>query len=482
MHIVDDMVPGSAADADGTACADSRSVSRSVSGACRIRRRMRVAAALAALAVGLGGCGAPTAIGHAVGDAFHGSGWSENCEHVWAGLGNPPYGFWRDGDGTGGASLYEWCLDFHNRDINSGDARYGATYLHVAAGQGSGPEIIDHLVGLGADVEARMKDGSTPLHAAVENTDGLERQTALIDALLGHGADLDSGDDKGDTPLHRLAATYHTGHYGGHVSGLIPVLIGRGADVDATNDRGETPLHVAARTSNRARSQFNMEELLDGGADVSVRDNEGNLAADLVWISAFHGTPLHARMLSTDPRDQEANAILLVKWGEGALKRKDYATAHRFFRRASRLGNTEAHFRFGEMLYYGRGAETDRYEAENLFQMAAERGHAGALYGLGVLYRWKGQRDLSISYFRRSAVGGLPEAQARLGDILAIGRGFEGQDYLAAHVWYAIAHENGHFGASFKRTGVERHLSREQVEEARLLARRCIDSGYEDCP
>ena len=218
MLIVDGIVSGTASVADGTACADSRSGS----GACRLRRRMRVAAALATLAVGLGGCGAPTAISHAVSDVFHGAGWSENCEHVWAGLGYPPYGFWRDGDETGGTSLYGWCLDFHNRDINSGDARYGATYLHVAAGQGSGPEIIDYLVGLGADVDARMKDGSTPLHAAVENTDGLERQTALIDALLGHGADLESGDDKGDTPLHRLAATYHTGRFGGHVSGLIP--------------------------------------------------------------------------------------------------------------------------------------------------------------------------------------------------------------------------------------------------------------------
>jgi ankyrin repeat protein len=57
------------------------------------------------------------------------------------------------------------------------------------------------LLAHGVDVNARNKDGSTPLHIASSNeTFGeSEKELAIARALLAHGADIGAEDDKGRT-------------------------------------------------------------------------------------------------------------------------------------------------------------------------------------------------------------------------------------------------------------------------------------------
>jgi len=84
-----------------------------------------------------------------------------------------------------------------------------------------------------------------------------------VKQAIAAGADLDAKMQGGYTPLH-LAAIYD------HKE-IAEVLIAAGADVNAKNKRGMTPLHSAA-----AKEHENIAELLIAkGADVNAKDGIG---------------------------------------------------------------------------------------------------------------------------------------------------------------------------------------------------------------
>lgn len=62
---------------------------------------------------------------------------------------------------------------------------------------------IDRLVELGADVNAKAKDGTTPLHAMLPDmrNSSIPWATEVVQSLLAHGARVDARDGKGRTPL-----------------------------------------------------------------------------------------------------------------------------------------------------------------------------------------------------------------------------------------------------------------------------------------
>jgi ankyrin repeat protein len=165
----------------------------------------------------------------------------------------------------------------------------GFTPLHLFATWGH-KEIIELLIAAGADVNAKDKDGRTPLDGALGETADLIRKhggkngtedysihlaaaRGNIEAVKQHlaaGADVNamSGAD-GRTPLN-IAATH------GHKE-IAELLIAEGADVNATDENGWTPLLVAAYWGGKEIAEL----LIAKGASVNAKGGIGG------------GTPLH---------------------------------------------------------------------------------------------------------------------------------------------------------------------------------------------
>ena len=89
------------------------------------------------------------------------------------------------------------------------------------------------------------------------------------------------------------------------------------------------------------------------------------------------------------------------------------------------------------MYAQGEGVPEDDAEAVKWFLLAAEQGHAGAQYSLGVMY---------------AAGDGVP------------------QSYITAHAWWNIASASGHGNASRNLAVIERRLEVAEIEEAQTLA------------
>jgi ankyrin repeat protein len=101
-------------------------------------------------------------------------------------------------------------------------------------------EVGTWLLHHGADVNARMKDGKTPLSLAVEYG-----HLEAVRLLLEYHAEVNSQEDDGTTPL--LCAL----HWPNERSDVAHLLLEYSADVHVCDDSderqcGDTPLHLAA--------------------------------------------------------------------------------------------------------------------------------------------------------------------------------------------------------------------------------------------
>jgi ankyrin repeat protein len=104
--------------------------------------------------------------------------------------------------------------------------------ISEAAWDGNIEAVKQHLAA-GTDVNAKGRDGWTPLHAAAYYV-----HKEIGELLIGKGADVNAKNDDGWTPLHQASA-------GGHKE-TAEILLANGADVNAKNKVGLTPLHWAA--------------------------------------------------------------------------------------------------------------------------------------------------------------------------------------------------------------------------------------------
>ncbi|MBC7783011.1 MAG: ankyrin repeat domain-containing protein [Burkholderiales bacterium] len=118
----------------------------------------------------------------------------------------------------------------------------GDTALHLAAA-GHRWQIARRLLKAGADVNAAANHRrGTPLHYAadgyVNNPHWNARdQVKTIEALLSAGADIQARDKNGATPLHRAVRT--------RCARAVECLLNAGADADVPNISGTTPRQLA---------------------------------------------------------------------------------------------------------------------------------------------------------------------------------------------------------------------------------------------
>ena len=154
------------------------------------------------------------------------------------------------GDLAGARKLVE-----QHADVNAPQPD-GATALDWAVYR-SDKEMVDLLLGAGANARAANREGSTPLWLASINGDA-----AIIAALLKAGADANEHLPLGRTPLMAASRT-------GNVE-AIQVLLDHGADVNAKETlRGTTPLMWAADEGHAAAIQL----LIQRGADFKARSD-----------------------------------------------------------------------------------------------------------------------------------------------------------------------------------------------------------------
>ena len=124
---------------------------------------------------------------------------------------------------------------------------------------------------------------------------------------------------------------------------------------------------------------------------------------------------------------------------------------------------------FKEGLAAYQTTSPDKAEAAKLFRRAADRGHSGAQYYLGMIYE-KGAgvtKDVAtaLNWYRQAATNGYVEACVTLGNFYSDGLEVT-QDYAEAFVWYGVAAAQGNRLAEVFRKSMQRKLTAEQLAEA----------------
>lgn len=104
-------------------------------------------------------------------------------------------------------------------------------------------EILEMLLQAGADVFYRWEDGSTLLHIAA-----LYDSIEVMEALTARGLDVNAKDNQGNTPLHLAASSGHFYH--------VKWLLARGADLQAVNSEGFNLYQMAATSDNIGLLKF----------------------------------------------------------------------------------------------------------------------------------------------------------------------------------------------------------------------------------
>ena len=178
----------------------------------------------------------------------------------------------------------------YKADLNQADT-YGDTVLHTATMLRAGSDVIKLLKTNGADINARNKEGVTPLTIAIQSEDiktikyltangasihtqdthgksplsmAFEMSNEVFEATLNEG-NCNTQDSEGNTPLHIALLN-------GAPMSKIQHIIGLTQDVNIRNKNGDSPLYIAAVN--------NMEQvgklLLEKGADIFSTNKDNN--------------------------------------------------------------------------------------------------------------------------------------------------------------------------------------------------------------
>lgn len=155
-------------------------------------------------------------------------------------------------------------------DVNAKN-KNGKTPLHMAALYGSN-RIVGFLITNGAIVDIRDNDGKTPLYKAAWGG-----ETTIAEILIKHGANVNAQDNYGDTPLHEAVRKGR--------SGTIKVLLDSGADVNLHNANGQTPFWDAVYWGRKGLVKL----FLKHEADVNVIDNFGRTPLSVAVEEKYKG-------------------------------------------------------------------------------------------------------------------------------------------------------------------------------------------------
>ena len=141
------------------------------------------------------------------------------------------------------------------------------------------------LIAKGADVNAKNRRASTPLHWAIGDE-------ARVRLLLQNGASVNVRQADGRTPLYLVALAANS-------NGLMKLLLEKGADANLATANGLTPL-IAASTRGDVDA---MRLLLESKAEVNARNGAG---ATALMSAATSGNPEAVALLLSKGADAKA--------------------------------------------------------------------------------------------------------------------------------------------------------------------------------
>jgi ankyrin repeat protein len=194
-------------------------------------------------------------------------------------------------------------------DINARD-KDGITPLFWAA-RNHQYEVAKLLIAKGADVNTRNNFGNTPLtwamgHQEEEEETSLTAKLLTAELLLAEGANVNARDNNGVTSLHE-AASYHRRE-------VAEFLISKGADINAKDNNSITTLHRAASNNNHEVAEL----LITKGADINARNKNRNTPLLLTLIESGNNSTsdlLMVKLLITKGADINAKD----KYGKTSL-------------------------------------------------------------------------------------------------------------------------------------------------------------------
>jgi len=199
-----------------------------------------------------------------------------------------------------------------------------------------------------------------------------------------------------------------------------------------------------------------------------------NAAFVRAWLNATRTGPLKpAREVLAPLLD-----LLWEKYGRQQTK----AALSRVASHAEEIAQQEPPFQEAMKLFQGEGVAQDDEQAAKLFRKAAELGHPGGQYFLGLCFE-KGRgvaKDMTeaLKWYRRAGENGVSEACLALGNLYSEGFSVP-QDQAEAFIWYSLAATKGDPIAEAFRNGARRKLSAEQLAQAtkRLATMQARKSG-----
>ncbi len=164
-------------------------------------------------------------------------------------------------------------------DVKDKDDRTPLTYTVKSPNPGSA-DVINVLCKHGASVNVRSDFGnsSTLLHKIfVSGSLDTRSKEKIVRALVTNGVDVNAKDKNGDTPLHYVSV--------GNGDHFIPLLIGLGADPNMIGHNNFTPIMRALCH----RSLKTVETLVNCGANINFQSDSYGITALHFAAGKYHG-------------------------------------------------------------------------------------------------------------------------------------------------------------------------------------------------
>lgn len=165
-----------------------------------------------------------------------------------------------------------------------------------------------------------------------------------------------------------------------------------------------------------------------------------------------------------------AQVALGYFYDTGLVVAQDSGQAAEWYKKAAKQDDHLAQWLLGRLYYVGNGIPQDLSAAESWLEKSADHGDPFGQQLLGLIRLERNDYPRAADWFRKAATQGLPQSQAKLGQLLEQGRGVTG-DKFEAYVWLLVSFDAGNHTVASELAALEGELGSNRVDEAKSKAR-----------